>query len=539
MKNRRIKFNLLFSFLLLSTFSYGQASSDSNYTLYALVAVGGGLLLWVITSLSDSLLKIEAEKSGIDTQKNDIGIFPSLGKLFAPKAPEFVDGGFHKLSKGFDIKLKGKANGSLHNGVVTRYAIKPRNYRGISPIPKVLLAEGDEVKAGQPLFFDKKVPEVQYVAPVSGEIVEIRRGAKRAITEVIILADKEQKFHTYELPDLESCDRQDIVDLMLNSGTWAMLNQRPYDVVPHKDDVPANIFISTFSTAPLAADSSILINGKEAAFQKGLDVLVKLTVGKVYLGLDGNNAPHSAFANAEGVEKNYFSGKHPAGNVGVQIHHTAPIRNQKVWTVGVQEVATIGELFLSGKIDLSRVVAVGGAKVNKPTYISTYLGANIGDLLSNNIDAENARIIAGDVLTGQAVTTEDFLNARDTQITVIEEGNYNELFGWLLPINPRPSLSKTFPSFLMPSFEFEGDTNTHGEKRAFVVTGQYESVLPMDIYPQHLMKAIMANDFERMEGLGINELSEEDIAICEFVCTSKQPLQSILRQGLDLMREQS
>ncbi len=541
MKTRRIKFNLLFSLLLLSTLSYGQSSSDSNLALYALIALGGGLIFWVITSLADNLLKIEAEKSGIDPQKNDIGVLPNLGKMFKAKAPEFVNGNgsFHKLKKGFDINLKGKADTSIRKSNGTRFSLKPQNYRGISPIPKVTVAVGDEVKAGEPIFFDKKVPEVLYSSPVSGEVVEIKRGDKRAITDIIILADKEQKYHTYDVPTIDSCDRQDIVNLMLSSGTWALLNQRPFDVVPGKDDVPANIFISTFDTAPLAPDSSMLIAGKEAAFQKGLDVLNKLTVGKVYLGLDGNKVPSAAFTNATGVEKNYFGGKHPAGNVGIQIHHTEPIRNEKVWTVSVQDVATIGELFKSGKVDFSRVVALTGAKVSHPSYVSTYVGANIGDLLKDNVDGENARIITGDVLTGKTSSMEEFLNASDDQITVIEEGNYNEMFGWLLPLNPRPSLSKTFPSFLMPKFEFEGDTNTHGEKRAWVVSGQYESVLPMDIYPQHLMKAILANDFERMEGLGINELSEEDIAICEFVCTSKQPLQSILRQGLDMMREQS
>jgi len=508
--------------------------------LYALISVGLVLLLWVLTSLSDNLLKIEAEKSGIDTDKSDIGIFPKLGSITAPKSPNFVDGKYHKLKKGFDIKLKGTADNTVDHDVrATTFSIQPRNFRGISPIPKVIVAAGDEVKAGEVIFFDKKNPDVKYVAPVSGEIVEVKRGAKRAITDVIILADKVIDHKVYDFPNIENCKREDIVDSMISTGLWTMLNQRPYDITPGIGDVPANVFISSFDTAPLAPDSNILIEGKEAAFQKGLDVLNKLTIGKVYLGLDGNNAPSSAFANATGVEKNYFGGKHPAGNVGVQIHHTSPIRKETVWTVGVQEVATIGEFFLSGKVDLSRRVALTGAGISKPRYVSTYVGAQIGDLLKGNLETEDMRIVAGNVLTGKQVTMDDFLNYNDTQLTTLAEGNYNEMFGWLLPLAPRPSASKTFPGFLMPNFEYEADTNTHGEKRAFVVTGQYEKVMPMDIYPQHLMKAILANDIERMEGLGINELSEEDVALCEFVCTSKQPLQSILRKGLDMMREQS
>ncbi len=506
--------------------------------LYALIGIGAALFFWVVTSLSDSLLKIEAEKAGIDTEKKDIGIWPSLTGMFSPKAPEFAEGKFFKSSKGFDIKLKGKAE-NFSSPSITRYAIKPGNFRGNSPIPKMLVAVGDEVQAGDAIYFDKKRPDVKYTSPVSGEVVEIKRGAKRAITDIIILADKEVRFKKYSVPNIEECNRQDIVDAMIGSGTWVMLNQRPFDIVPEISDVPANIFISTFDTAPLAPDQNLFVEGRGDDFQKGLDVLNKLTAGKVFLGLSGNAQPSAVFTGAKGVEKNYFGGKHPIGNVGVQIHHTAPIRKEKVWTVGVQEVLTIGRFFNEGVVDMSRMVAVAGSRVATPSYVKTYVGASIGDLLKENVSGDNNRIISGDVLSGSTSDHDQFLNFRDDQITVIEEGNYNELFGWLLPLKPRPSLSKTFPSFLMPEFEFEGDTNTHGEKRAFVVSGQYEAVLPMDIYPQHLMKAILSNDFERMEGLGINELSEEDIAICEFVCTSKQPLQSILRKGLDTMREQS
>jgi Na+-transporting NADH:ubiquinone oxidoreductase subunit A len=245
------------------------------------------------------------------------------------------------------------------------------------------------------------------------------------------------------------------------------------------------------------------------------------------------------FTEAKGVEHRWFSGKHPAGNVGVHIHHTEPIlRGDKVWTLGVQDVITLGRLFTEKRFNTERVVAVAGAELKAPKYVKTYLGAKVGDLVKDNLANDHVRYISGDVLSGEKKNEEQFLNVYDDQLTVVEEGDYFEMFGWLLPIKARPSVSRTFPNFLFPNLTFKADTNTHGEKRAFVVTGQYEAYLPMDIYLQHLMKNIIINDLERIEGLGIYELVEEDVALCEFTCTSKQPLQQILREGLDMMREQ-
>ena len=272
-----------------------------------------------------------------------------------------------------------------------------------------------------------------------------------------------------------------------------------------------------------------------------MDVLNKLTNGKVHLGLNarGSEAPSSIFTAAQGVETHWFHGKHPAGNVGIQIHHISPISSgEKVWTLGVQEVITLGKVFLEGRYYADRVVAVTGAELKEPSYIKTFTGAKIGELVKDNLNNDNIRLISGDVLSGTKKTEEQFLGFFDDQVTVVEEGDYYEMFGWLAPVTPRPSISRTFPNFLFPDLKFKADTNTHGEKRAFVVTGQYEQMLPMDILPQHLMKAIIIGDIERMEGLGIHELSEEDVALCEFACTSKQSLQKILRDGLDLIREQ-
>ncbi len=531
------------SLLFLSQFSFAQSGGNSNYLLISLVAIGIVILIFAILSLADNLIQIEGKKAGLDAKKTNLGIFPTIGELFSKKAPSYlVDGaGFYSFSKGHDLKLAGSPEGEIKTLHTSRYAIRPTDFNGISPIPKVVVEVGAEVKAGDPLFFDKKRPEIMYVSPVSGEVVEIKRGAKRAIAEVIILADKEISYKSFDAPSLENIERTELVNFLTGSGVWPMLNQRPFDIVADINEVPRDIFISTFDSAPLALDSNLIIDGNEAAFQKGCDVLGALTEGSVYLGLDARgDVPSTGFSSVNGVKKNYFAGKHPVGNVGVQIHHVAPIKgNDKVWTLGVQEVIIIGKLFLEGKFDASRLVAVVGAQVSNPGIVKTYQGANIGDLVAGNLSDEKNRIIAGNVFTGEEISADNFLGFTDNQVTVIREGDQYEAFGWLLPIKPRPSISGTFPNFLFPDFEFEGETNTHGEKRAFVVTGQYESVLPMDVYPQHLMKAIMAGDFERMEGLGINELSEEDLALCEFVCTSKMPLQSILREGLDMMREQA
>ena len=537
MRTNILYFFLVTLFTLSSNVAYAADASGSNVLSYSLWAVAILLIFFILISVGDSLIGVEAKKAGVDLDTKGSSFFSS-GGLFGAKIPEGLEGKSVKvLAKGHDINLVGAAANTISSTQASTFAVQPKNYIGMSPIPKVVVEVGSEVKAGDVLFFDKKRPEVKYVAPVSGEVIAVNRGEKRSIKEVVILADKEISYKSMQAPDLNG-SREDIVNFLLENGAWSFINQRPFNIVPEAGDLPKNIFISTFDSAPLAPDLSFIVEGQGAAFQKGLDVLNKLTEGTVHLGLDGKSTPSAVFTGARGVEHNYFVGKHPAGNVGVQIHHTAPISGaDKVWALGVQDVITIGKLFSEGKFDASRIVALTGNEFNTPSYVKTYIGANIGELVKGNLKGA-ARLISGDVLSGKTKTEAEFLNFNDDQITSIKEGNENELFGWLLPTTARPSVSQTFLSGLM-DINYEADTNTHGEKRAFVMTGQYEKVLPMDIYPQHLMKAILVNDIERMEGLGINELSEEDIALCEFACTSKQPLQKILRQGLELMREQS
>ena len=441
-----------------------------------------------------------------------------------------------KLSRGFDIKLLGKAQESiLEVDQPTHYALKPTDVVGIGPIPKLKVEVGGRVLAGEPLFFDKGNPRIQFASPVSGEVTEIRRGAKRAITEVVIKADAEIAFHNYDAPSLDSASRDDVINLMLEAGAWALLKQRPFNVLPSPEVTPRDIFISCFDTAPLAADQGMVIKGREAAFQTGLDVLGKLTDGSVYLGV-GPNAP-DVFKNAKGVKVNSFSGPHPAGNVGVQIHHTAPVnKGDVVWTLRPQDVAILGKLFAEGVFDAERIIALTGDELNKTGYIRTRIGASISSFVSGNTKHDNLRFISGNVLTGTRIEKDGFLGLYDDQITVIEEGNKPEFLGWLVPSYKRPSMSRTFLSFLRKNTEYHVNSNNHGEERAYVMSDEYERVVPMDILPVYLIKSILYSDFEQMEGLGIYEVVEEDVALCEFVCTSKQPVQQILRSGLDLVR---
>lgn len=547
MKNGITKYAFLLSLLALTTTEVSAQSggSGSSIFIYSLIALSVIILLGVLFQVANNLMLVEAKESGADRSGVNYSLFPGLGEIVRPKTPSFTNKEpIHYLNKGHDILLQGEAEKVVDSELnVTTFAIQPPNFIGISPIPKVTVEVGEEVKCGDVLLFDKKRPNIKYVSPVSGEVIAVNRGEKRSIAEVVVLADKEMKYRQYDNFDLANSSREELVTFLQGSGAWPLIRQRPFDIVPEENDIPKAIFISTFDTAPLAPDLNLIVEGRESAFQKGLDVLNKLTPGKVHLSLNARSksAPGKAFTEASGVEKHWFHGKHPAGNVGVQIHHIDPINaNEKVWTLGVQEVITLGSLFTDQRYDATRIIAITGNQFKKPRYIKTYQGASIENLVQEELNTEEeVRIISGDVLSGEKKSSNSFVNFYDDQVTVLKEGNYHELFGWLLPISPRPSISNTIPSTLFKSLKFDADTNTHGEGRAFVVTGQYEKVLPMDIFLQHLMKSIIVNDFERMEGLGIYELSEEDVALCEFVCTSKQPLQKILRQGLDVVREQS
>lgn len=443
-----------------------------------------------------------------------------------------------KIKRGVDIKLVGAADKVF--GEVSpseTYVIKPTDFHGV--VPKLLVAEGDEVLAGDQLFYDKDEDRVRFSAPVSGEIAEIKRGNKRKILEVKILADKETRYKEFNTGAPADLSKEKVTELMLDAGLWPMLRQRPYDVIANPDDAPKAIFISAFDSAPLAPDYDFILEGRESDFQAGIDALSCLTAGKVHLSVNGKGAPAKVFTEASGVEMNRFSGPHPAGNVGVQIHHVDPInKGEVVWFVNPQDVATIGRFFATGKYDASRTIAVAGSEVNQPRYYKVVTGVQLSTMLEGNLKDGKVRVISGNVLTGSNVGADGYLGYYDHMVTAIPEGDEPELFGWIAPGLDKFSISRSFLSWMMPNKKYKLDTNLHGEKRAFVVTGEYERVLPMDLYPQQLLKAIMVGDVEAMEQLGIYEVSPEDFALCEVVCTSKMDVQKMIREGLDTIKHE-
>ena len=444
-----------------------------------------------------------------------------------------------RLKKGLNINLLGEAD-KVYASVkpTSRYVLKPTDFHALTP--KLTVKVGDKVKAGSPLFFDKSNERINFCSPVSGEVIDILRGDKRRILEVVIKADAEISYKNFSISSVDSLSREQIIETMLNGGVWPFIRQKPYDIIANPTDMPKAIFISAFKSAPLSIDNDFALYGMDDLFQKGLDYIIKLTTGKTYLNVDGNTNASKLFTSAKGVKINQFTGPHPSGNVGVQIHHIDPInKGDIVWYLEPQDVLAIARLFTEGRYDVSRIVALAGSQVFKPRYHRTIAGASVISLLTNNLKEGDSRVISGDILTGTEIKKDGNLGFYDTTITVIREGNQQEFLGWILPGFDKFSASKTFFSWLNPSKKFMIDSNMHGEERAYVVTGAYEKVFPMDIFPLQLIKAIMIEDVELMENLGIYEVSPEDFALCEFVCTSKIEVQSIIRHGLDLIRKEN
>jgi Na+-transporting NADH:ubiquinone oxidoreductase subunit A len=443
----------------------------------------------------------------------------------------------YKIRKGLNIPLKGEAE-----KVFTRadqaetYAVKPIDFQGLTP--KLLIAEGDRVKAGTPLFFDKYKPEVLFSSPVSGIVHLIRRGERRKILEVLIIPDDVQEFEDFGKASPSNISRTEVLEKMLKAGLWPMVLQRPYAIIANPNDTPKAIHISAFDTAPLAPDLDFAVKDEAEAFQAGIDALAKLTDGKIHLNLNSDYPASSVFTKVKGVQQNFFSGPHPAGNVGIQIHHIEPInKGDLVWVVNPLDVIIIGRLFNKGIYDATKVIALAGSEIDKPRYFILKTGACINSIVKGNLSKspDKVRFISGNVLTGTKITESGFLGFYDNMVTVIPEGNHYEFMGWAAPGLNKFSLSRSFFSWLMPGKKFEMHTNLNGGERAYVVTGQYEKVLPMDIYPVPLIKAILANDIDKMENLGIYEIAEEDLALCEYVCTSKTEVQAIVRDGINLM----
>ena len=443
-----------------------------------------------------------------------------------------------KLRKGLDINLKGKANFETIRRIdSSEIALVPDSFGGVTP--KVIVREDDCVKAGEALFVDKKYPEMKFASPVSGTVKAVVRGDRRKVLYVKVKADETQQFVDFGIKDIEELDGRAIKEALLASGLFSFIQQLPYAVTTTPDTMPKAIFVSAFRDMPLASDFEVELKGNEKDFQTGLTALSKIQ--KTYLGLSVHQTA-SALVNAKDVEINVFDGKCPAGNVGVQVNHIDPInKGEVVWTIDPAAVIFFGRLFNTGKVDLRRVIAVAGSEVNNPSYAEILIGTPLSKVLDGQLKStEHVRIINGNPLTGRKTTLEDFVGAHTSEVTVIPEGDdVNEFLGWILPRTNLFSVSKSYFSWLMGKKTYNLDARIKGGERHMIMSGEYDKVLPMDIYGEYLIKAIIAEDIDKMEQLGIYEVSPEDFAVAEFVDSSKLELQKIVRNGLDMLRKEN
>lgn len=440
-----------------------------------------------------------------------------------------------KLKSGLNLCLAGAAAPKVEKTVVSdTVAIVPDNYHGV--VPKVVVKPGDKVQVGTSVMYDKNHPEVQFVSPVSGEVVAVERGERRKVMKIVIKSDGKSDAVVFD----KASSAVEVKELLLRAGMWAYIKQRPYDVIADPTVEPRDIFVTAFDNAPLApAYAYEMLNGDDAkALAEGLAALKLLTQGKVYVGVAaGSNLNVPA-----GVEVVAFKGNFPACNAGVQAHNIAPVnKGETIWTLNALDVVVMGRLLLNGRVDMMRTVAVTGSEVATPAYVCALPGTPMTDLLAGNIIAGDyaRRVISGNVLTGTNVSLDGYLGAYHSQVTVIPEGNdTHEFLGWALPGCKALTTSRTFLSRWIPTRNSKPDARLHGGERAIIMSEEYDRVFPMDILPEYLVKAVIAFDIDRMEQLGIYEVAPEDFAACEFVDTSKLPLQQIVRDGLDALRKE-
>ena len=441
-----------------------------------------------------------------------------------------------KLRKGLDIHLQGKAEEKKiqlkSNG---RYALVPDDFEGITP--KVVVHEGDQVKAGDALFVNKQYPEVKFASPVSGTVREVVRGERRKVLCVKVDADAQQSFVDFGKKDVAKMDGKAVIDALLEAGIFGYINQLPYAISTNPTVMPKAIFVSALRDKPLAADFEYEVKGQEQDFQTGLTALSK--IAKTYLGVGVG----SALEGMKDAEVTVFDGKCPAGNVGVQVNNIDPVnKGEVVWTIGDPTVVLfIGRLLNTGKLNLTRTVALCGSEVNSPAYVDMLVGEELSTLLSNSYDAtKSVRIINGNVLTGKPTTKEGYLGAHTSEITVIPEGNdADEMLGWILPRFKQFSVNRSYFSWLCGKKDYALDARIKGGERHIIMSGEYDKVLPMDIYGEYLIKAIISGDIDRQEALGIYEVAPEDFALAEFVDSSKLELQRIVREGLNILRKEN
>ncbi len=444
-----------------------------------------------------------------------------------------------KIKKGIDIHLVGEAKKEVKNYDPQLFAIKPHDFIGV--VPKMHVAEGDDVKVGTVLFHDKNNESVFFTSPASGKVKAIVRGEKRVILQVIVESDG--KFETIDFgkADPSKLSRNEIVEKLVQSGTWTMLRQRPYSTIAKTQDEPKCIAVSMFDTAPLAPDNNFIVKDQMTAIKAGVEALAKLTKGMVYLNVNSSETQQALASlnfSAKNVTITEFQGPHPAGNVSTQLNVLSPInKGETVWYTYAQNLIAIGNLFLNGVYDSSRVVAFTGSEVKEPMYYRTRIGADMSGLYAN-IATENVRIISGNVLTGKKINGENFLGYYDSQITVIPEGDHYQLFGWLAPNFKKFTSTNTMGASLCKKSKKVLDTNLNGGIRPLIMTGNFEKVFPFDIYPMQLIKACIIKDIDQMEELGIYEIDAEDFALCEVIDPSKTAIQQIVRDSLEMLRKE-
>ena len=445
-----------------------------------------------------------------------------------------------KLRKGLDINLKGKAEEKIiqlkSNG---KFALVPDDFEGV--VPKVVVKEGDKVLAGDALFVNKNYPTVKFASPVSGTVTAVERGDRRKVLSIRVDADAKQEYKDFGVKDVAKMSGDDVKALLLDAGLFGYINQLPYAVSTNPDKMPKAIFVSALRDMPLAGDFEYEVKGQEKDFQTGLAALSKMA--KTYLGVGVNSALNDQFSTLNNVEVNVFDGKCPAGNVGVQVNHLDPVnKGEVVWTIGDPTVVLfIGRLLNTGKVDLRRTVAFAGSEVNSPAYVDMLVGQELATLVSNSYDADHdVRIINGNPLTGKRTTKDGFLGAHTSEVTIIPEGSHaDEMLGWIMPRFGQFSVNRSYFSWLLGKKAYAADARVKGGERHMIMSGEYDRVLPMDIYGEYLIKAIIAGDIDRMEALGIYEVAPEDFALAEFVDSSKLELQRIVREGLNNLRKEN
>ena len=445
----------------------------------------------------------------------------------------------YKIKKGLDIMLEGAAEQQLAVcPLAETYAVKPADFNGI--VPKLAVKEGCSVKAGDPLFVDKATEKIAVVSPVSGTVKAIERGERRKLLRICIESDGKQDYKSFNAPDPQKASGEEVYALMLEAGMAAFLRQRPYDVIADPEQKPKSIFVSAFSTMPLAADFSFVAKGREGDFKTGIAALSR--IAPVYVGINPQQI-NSELLPITHAKVSVFSGPNPAGNVGVQINHIDPVnKGETVWTMAPEHVIMLGELFRTGKVNLTRRIAVAGSMITAPAYVETLIGAPMTAIIGDKIKGTgHVRIIGGNPLVGERSGMDDYLGAFCTEVCAIPEGDdVNEAFGWIMPRLNQFSTSRSYFSWLFgKSKKYDLDCRIKGGERHIIMSGEYDRVFPMDIYAGYLIKAIITGDIDRQEALGIYEVAPEDFAVAEFVDSSKLELQKIVREGLDLLRKEN